>query len=338
MITFNCPQCGKHYKQNDDAAGKRAKCSCGTKIVIPQSVPPTLRPPDPDRVPMQNQIPDQRDRGVADMTDQFEDPFAESKVTPEQKLRLSIQQALADGVITAEEKVDLRGLHKDLGIPGEVASQIFKEETDSFNRRRADNTPDIQAGDNSVITAESNKSSSVKTNGDAHSIPSAAITGQPTISTGENSVVKADINASQNIDASQSVSVHGDVVTHNEVHAQQTTNVYKESGVRGLLEGYINAVMPGAKEVRQIMSELEALTDDPHQLASVFSKYIHGIRRVPWYSGDPAAKRILPATVQICGAALQRLRLVAGDDPKWASRIAAFEAQFATAKENAKIK
>ena len=35
MITFSC-ECGKRYQVKDELAGKRAKCSCGKSLVIPQ--------------------------------------------------------------------------------------------------------------------------------------------------------------------------------------------------------------------------------------------------------------------------------------------------------------
>jgi hypothetical protein len=35
MITFSC-ECGKRHQVKDELAGKRAKCSCGKTLVIPQ--------------------------------------------------------------------------------------------------------------------------------------------------------------------------------------------------------------------------------------------------------------------------------------------------------------
>ena len=40
MITFSC-ECGKRYQLKDELAGKRAKCSCGKTLMIPQPVPTT---------------------------------------------------------------------------------------------------------------------------------------------------------------------------------------------------------------------------------------------------------------------------------------------------------
>jgi DNA-directed RNA polymerase subunit RPC12/RpoP len=38
FIRFNCPDCGKRRKASPDAAGKRARCSCGCKLVVPGQV------------------------------------------------------------------------------------------------------------------------------------------------------------------------------------------------------------------------------------------------------------------------------------------------------------
>jgi len=54
----------------------------------------------------------------------------------------------------------------------------------------------------------------------------------PAVTVGDGSVVKAEI------DASQSVSVRGDMVSRKEVHSHQTTNVYKESGVRAISDAF----------------------------------------------------------------------------------------------------
>ena len=35
-ISFRCPSCGKNYQQPDSAAGRMAKCGCGTQFTVPQ--------------------------------------------------------------------------------------------------------------------------------------------------------------------------------------------------------------------------------------------------------------------------------------------------------------
>src|SRR5947209_4353513 len=35
MISFACPRCARKFSVNDDNAGKRGKCPCGTVIVVP---------------------------------------------------------------------------------------------------------------------------------------------------------------------------------------------------------------------------------------------------------------------------------------------------------------
>lgn len=37
MISFSCPQCGKRHKVDEKLAGKRAKCKCGSAVVIPMA-------------------------------------------------------------------------------------------------------------------------------------------------------------------------------------------------------------------------------------------------------------------------------------------------------------
>jgi hypothetical protein len=43
MITISC-ECGKRYHVKDEAAGKRAKCSCGKMFVIPQPCAASISP------------------------------------------------------------------------------------------------------------------------------------------------------------------------------------------------------------------------------------------------------------------------------------------------------
>ena len=47
-ISFACPRCGKHFKVREELAGKRAKCSCGNvlKIPDPAQLPPAETGPN----------------------------------------------------------------------------------------------------------------------------------------------------------------------------------------------------------------------------------------------------------------------------------------------------
>ena len=42
MIEFQCPECDKVHSVKDESEGRKATCSCGTKIVIP-SIAPNLK-------------------------------------------------------------------------------------------------------------------------------------------------------------------------------------------------------------------------------------------------------------------------------------------------------
>ena len=35
MVSFECPECGKHYRLKDNFTGKHAKCVCGAVITVP---------------------------------------------------------------------------------------------------------------------------------------------------------------------------------------------------------------------------------------------------------------------------------------------------------------
>jgi len=205
---------------------------------------------------------------------------------------------------------------------------------------------DIQNEENDVVTAEIIESSSVTTGGDPPVQPSPAATGQPpplpSIGVGDDSVVKANIDASSQTTVHQQTAgdrVAGDKVDGMQIKAQTVVQNVKESGAKSFfdnLSNILNPPPPGEKEVSQLMAELEALTDDPQALASAFVRHVHGIKKVGLYGH--ADRRIVSARVQICGAALQRLRLVAGGQSEWAGQIAAFEEQFIAAKRKANIK
>jgi hypothetical protein len=48
---FSCGKCGKEYKWKPELAGKRAKCVCGSAIVVPAAeAPPEATPPDFDNL------------------------------------------------------------------------------------------------------------------------------------------------------------------------------------------------------------------------------------------------------------------------------------------------
>lgn len=43
-IAFACPHCGKQYRLGDESAGKRAKCTCGQLMKVPDAPPPSPPP------------------------------------------------------------------------------------------------------------------------------------------------------------------------------------------------------------------------------------------------------------------------------------------------------
>ena len=45
-IKFSCPECGKSFSVNDESSGKKAKCPCGARIVVPDATS-QLRVSDP---------------------------------------------------------------------------------------------------------------------------------------------------------------------------------------------------------------------------------------------------------------------------------------------------
>ena len=104
---------------------------------------------------------------------------------------------------------------------------------------RADPMPpaDVQAGDNSVVKAEINKSVSVNAGPGEVAVP--PMPRGPMIHVGADSVVKAEI------DASYSVSAAGDIVGHKEVHTtHQETHIHQQESAAG-------AVM---KNLRQLLN------------------------------------------------------------------------------------
>ena len=45
-IKFSCPECGKSFSVSDESSGRKAKCPCGAKIVVPDATS-QLRVSDP---------------------------------------------------------------------------------------------------------------------------------------------------------------------------------------------------------------------------------------------------------------------------------------------------
>lgn len=107
--TRACPKCGKKQRIRTEWIGKRAKCgSCGNEFVI----------------------------GVAEMLVASEQKGQSEKqswiddegVRPEDAFRTDVKAALADGIVTPQEKATLESTRQRVGLSTDVAKRIFDEE------------------------------------------------------------------------------------------------------------------------------------------------------------------------------------------------------------------
>jgi formylglycine-generating enzyme required for sulfatase activity len=117
------------------------------------------------------------------MVDRIENPFAPGMQTPEQKLRLTLRQALSDGRITSEEQALLQQLQAELAIPPETAGRIFEEEiaamgspTDGkLGSSAASSSGGQNIGEGNVIKGDISNTTGAASVGSIHiSIPGAA--------------------------------------------------------------------------------------------------------------------------------------------------------------------
>ena len=55
---FACPSCGKQYRWKPELAGRSAKCPCGAKVVVPQTMAAASAPaPTPEPAKRANACP-----------------------------------------------------------------------------------------------------------------------------------------------------------------------------------------------------------------------------------------------------------------------------------------
>jgi len=147
-----------------------------------------------------------------------------------------------------------------------------------------------------------------------------------TLSVGSDSVVKANIEST--VHSTVQSSVRGDQVGGDKVEgikigegaAVGAVHIH-ESGmaavVKGLSKVFGNLPLGRAnQEAEELRMDLNSLDDDPHHLCKMFLKHVHGIRHLSFLS-TPAGKEVVALKTQVCGAALDNLRLCATKDPQW---------------------
>jgi len=121
---FRCPSCNTAGNSERPIAGKSIKCpKCKARVRISddgrQFALETKR--------VDNAAPTTTNLGTWQSLDPLADPFANHTTDPRERLRTALRQIMADGQITAAEKLQIQNLRESLGISPEDAQQIFAQ-------------------------------------------------------------------------------------------------------------------------------------------------------------------------------------------------------------------
>lgn len=226
MINFKCDSCEKSYSVNDDMIGKRAKCACGTIIVVP--TPSTTLAPTPSGTNC---------------------PHCNSIIQPSWKGCPACGGALASSQVVPS-----------MAQPSVQAIQpAYGQSSPSIPPSSG-----IQVGNDSVIKANVNQSINVA--GDSSLPKAfMGISGQgqsgniPSLQVGDGSVVKADIDASVNY------TNQGQIIGQQNIENKTVNNttVIHESGFAKLVTMVSSSSILGADETDKLMDQIG---NNPYQL------------------------------------------------------------------------